>query len=44
VHILDVPATLQLAAEIKQIDPAIFVAVGGHAAASYPKALEQSWT
>ena len=42
VHILDVHATLQLAAEIKQIAPAIFVAVGGHAAASYPKALEQS--
>lgn len=42
VHILDVQATLQLASEIKQIDAAIFVAVGGHAAASYPKALEQS--
>jgi radical SAM superfamily enzyme YgiQ (UPF0313 family) len=39
-HILDVPATLQLAGEIKRIDPAIFVAVGGHAAASYPAALE----
>ena len=42
VHILDASATLQLAGEIKQIDPAIFVAAGGHAAASYPKALEQS--
>jgi radical SAM superfamily enzyme YgiQ (UPF0313 family) len=41
-HILDVVATLQLAREIKQIDPAIFVAVGGHAVASYPKALEQA--
>lgn len=41
-HILDTSATLQLAGEIKRIDPAIFVAVGGHAAASYPKALEHS--
>jgi radical SAM superfamily enzyme YgiQ (UPF0313 family) len=41
-HILDVPVTLQLACEIKQIDPAVFVAVGGHAAAAYPKALEPS--
>ncbi len=42
VHILDAAATLQLAGEIKRMDPAIFVAVGGHAAASYPKAFEQS--
>jgi len=39
-HVLDVAATLQHAGEIKQIDPAIFVAVGGHAVASYPKALD----
>jgi hypothetical protein len=42
VHILDAAETVQLAGEIKRMDPAIFVAVGGHAAASYPKALEQS--
>ncbi len=41
-HILDIAATLQLATEIKQLDPAIFVAVGGHSIASYPVALEQS--
>jgi hypothetical protein len=41
-HILDVVATLQLAREIKRVDPAIFVAVGGHAVASYPKALEHA--
>ena len=41
-HILDVSATLHLADEIKALDPTIFVAVGGHAVASYPVALEQS--
>ncbi len=42
VHILDAADTQKLAVEIKQLDPAIFVAVGGHAAASFPRALEQS--
>jgi radical SAM superfamily enzyme YgiQ (UPF0313 family) len=41
-HILDVAATLRLAAEIKQLDSAIFIAVGGHSIASYPVALQQS--
>jgi radical SAM superfamily enzyme YgiQ (UPF0313 family) len=41
-HILDVAATLRLTAEIKQLDPAIFIAVGGHSIASYPVALEHS--
>jgi radical SAM superfamily enzyme YgiQ (UPF0313 family) len=41
-HILDAPATLRLAGEIKAFDPAIFVAVGGHAASSYPQALTHS--
>jgi radical SAM superfamily enzyme YgiQ (UPF0313 family) len=39
-HILDVPATLQLAAAIKQHDANVTVAVGGHAVGSYPQALE----
>ncbi|HEY0308329.1 MAG TPA: radical SAM protein [Acidobacteriaceae bacterium] len=42
VHILDVAATLQLALELKEFDPAIFVAVGGHAIGSYPDALLQA--
>jgi radical SAM superfamily enzyme YgiQ (UPF0313 family) len=41
-HILDVAATLRLTAEIKQIDPSIFIAVGGHSVVSYPVALEHS--
>src|ERR1035438_2671087 len=39
-HILDVPATLQLANAIKQHDANVTVAVGGHAVGSYPQALE----
>lgn len=41
-HILDVPATLELAGQIKAFDKAIFVAVGGHAASAYPTALDHS--
>ena len=41
-HILDAPATLRLAREIKAFDPSVFVAVGGHAASSYPQALTES--
>ena len=41
-HILDAAETVRLAAEIKQLNPEIFVAVGGHSVASFPKALEQS--
>jgi radical SAM superfamily enzyme YgiQ (UPF0313 family) len=41
-HILDAPATLEAAAAIKSMAPGIFVAVGGHAAASYPAAFSQS--
>jgi len=39
VHILDAAETVRLAGAIKRMDPAIFVAVGGHAAAAYPRAL-----
>ena len=41
-HILDVPATLELAQQIKAFDKAIFVAVGGHAASAYPTALDHT--
>jgi radical SAM superfamily enzyme YgiQ (UPF0313 family) len=41
-HLLDAPATLRLAGEIKAADPAVFVAVGGHAASSYPQAVSGS--
>jgi radical SAM superfamily enzyme YgiQ (UPF0313 family) len=41
-HILDAPATLKLADEIKTLAPWAFVAVGGHAASSYPQALTGS--
>lgn len=41
-HILDAPATLRLAGEIKAVDPSVFVAVGGHAASSYSQALSES--
>ncbi len=41
-HILEVPAAIRLAAEIKANDPQIFVAVGGHAISAYPKALDDN--
>ena len=41
-HILDVPATLDLAGQIKACDKTIFVAVGGHAASAYPTALDHA--
>jgi radical SAM superfamily enzyme YgiQ (UPF0313 family) len=41
-HILDVPATLELARQVKAFDHAIFVAVGGHAASAYPAALDHN--
>ena len=41
-HILDLDATLRLAAEIKRTDKSIFVAAGGHSLATYPAALEGS--
>ena len=41
-HVLDVPATLELAQQVKAFDKAIFVAVGGHAASAYPTALDGS--
>jgi len=43
-HILDLAATLKHAKEIKAVDPSIFVAVGGHAISSYPKAMEENWS
>ena len=39
-HILDAPATMQLARAVKEHDASVTVAVGGHAAGSYPQALE----
>ena len=39
-HILDVPGTLKHAAEIKTIDPQIFVCAGGNSLATYPKAVQ----
>ncbi len=41
-HTLDVPATLQLANDIKAIDSSILVVVGGHSASAYPAALNGS--
>jgi radical SAM superfamily enzyme YgiQ (UPF0313 family) len=41
-HILDVAATLEHARQIKIADPSTFVAAGGHAASSYPRAFEGS--
>jgi len=41
-HILDAPATVRMAREVKAFDPAVFVAVGGHAASAYPQALTES--
>lgn len=39
-HILEAPATLQLADQIKAHDPKIFVALGGHAISAFPKAVD----
>src|ERR1035441_6362622 len=39
-HILDVPATLQMARAIKRHDASVTVALGGHAVGSYPQALQ----
>jgi radical SAM superfamily enzyme YgiQ (UPF0313 family) len=39
-HILEAPATLRLADQIKAYDAEIFVAVGGHAISAYPKAVD----
>lgn len=41
-HVLEAPGTLRLAEQIKAQDPAIFVAVGGHAVSAYPNALDHS--
>jgi radical SAM superfamily enzyme YgiQ (UPF0313 family) len=41
-HILDVPATLALAQEVKTLNRATWVIVGGHAASAYPEALHHS--
>jgi len=38
-HILDAPATLRLADEVRAFDRSIFVLVGGHAASAYPQAV-----
>lgn len=39
-HILEAPAALQVADEIKAHDVKIFVALGGHAISAYPKAVD----
>jgi hopanoid C-3 methylase len=39
-HILEAPAALQAADEIKAHDVKIFVALGGHAISAYPKAVD----
>ncbi len=39
-HILEAPAALQLADQIKAHNPKIFVAFGGHAISAYPKAVD----
>jgi radical SAM superfamily enzyme YgiQ (UPF0313 family) len=41
-HILDAPATLRLANEVKTYSKDIFVIAGGHAASAYPSALSHS--
>jgi radical SAM superfamily enzyme YgiQ (UPF0313 family) len=41
-HILEAPAALRLADDIKAHDAKIFVAIGGHAVSAYPDALKQS--
>ena len=41
-HILDAPATLTLAQEVKTFNRATWVVVGGHAVSSYPEALSHS--
>lgn len=39
-HILEAPAALQVADEIKAHNPNIFVLLGGHAISAYPKAVD----
>ncbi|MFZ0772756.1 MAG: radical SAM protein [Candidatus Sulfotelmatobacter sp.] len=39
-HILEAPAALRLADQIKKHDTGIFVALGGHAVSAYPKAVD----
>ncbi len=39
-HILEAPAALQVADQIKAHNPKIFVALGGHAISAYPKAVD----
>jgi radical SAM superfamily enzyme YgiQ (UPF0313 family) len=39
-HILEAPAALQLADQIKAHNPKVFVALGGHAISAYPKAVD----
>ena len=41
-HILEAPAALRLADEIKADEPKIFLAIGGHSISAYPEALKQS--
>jgi radical SAM superfamily enzyme YgiQ (UPF0313 family) len=41
-HILEAPAALRLADEIKAHNPKIFVALGGHAISAYPKAVDRN--
>jgi hopanoid C-3 methylase len=41
-HILDAPSTIEAARVIKNADPRVFVAIGGHAAGSYPQAFAES--
>ncbi len=41
-HILDVPATVELGKAVKAFDRSIFVAAGGHAASAYPEALHHN--
>src|SRR6476661_5765025 len=41
-HILEAPAALRLAGEVKAHDPGIFVAIGGHSISAYPEAVKQS--
>jgi hopanoid C-3 methylase len=41
-HILEAPAALLAADQIKAYDPKIFVALGGHAISAYPKAVDSN--
>ncbi|MCL4488922.1 MAG: B12-binding domain-containing radical SAM protein [Chloroflexi bacterium] len=41
-HILDAPSTVEAARLIKNADPGVFVAVGGHAAGAYPAAFSDT--